>query len=300
MSGAREPDLPIASAMPQPPEPEACFISMAWDRAGVSDSIDGVRMRLEPGWTVRILDDRTWIVNEDDPDRFEFAMQLRRVDLAAISPLDFLRLELLLSRAQGSRSDLRWGPIERVSPTRWHSTASGHRRAAGLSLMGSSTRHWYHTRSVDSDYVVHRVLVTSPDAHRGILISYTDTAAIQAGRNEAERIVDSIEVQQNGRGSSGRADAIAASLHSIDSNPIDTGDAYLRLACALVHGRLFDEGAAAFAACLSLMKERSAAAPAAVASAYLQYGFALLAAFRFRDAVQALRAGIRARRSGAI
>jgi hypothetical protein len=42
---------------------------------------------------------------------------------------------------------------------------------------------------------------------------------------------------------------------------------------------------------------RNATAPEAVGSAHLRYGFALLAAFKFRDGIQALRAGIRARRS---
>ena len=295
MSNAREPEPPVVFAMPEPDEPYPCFLQAAWDRAEVSESLDGVRIQLEPGWTIRSLgDDTAWIVNENDPDRYEFAMQLRRVDLRAIAPLDFLRLQMMLSHAQDSRSDLRWRSIERMSPTRWQLNASGHRRTPGFTIMGSPTRQWYDTRRIDSDYDLRRVLITSPDERRGILIHYTDIAAIPVGRNEAERIVDSIEVTQHGRGSSGRADAIAASIRAIDSNPLNDGGAYLRLACALVDGRLFDEGAGAFAVALSLMKQRETA-PEAVRSAYRRYGFALLAAFKFRDAIQALLAAVMSR-----
>lgn len=280
----------LDTAAPEDHEPHACFIFMEWDRDDIVDRIDGVGICLEPGWTIRHHDrGNVFIVNENDPDRFEFALRLRRVDLAAISPSDFLRLQLLLSKCDGKDTDLRWRSIVRMSPTRWAVTAARHRRAAGLSLVGSPSRTWYSTRKIDSDTEIRRVLITSLDGRAGILVRYTDTASIEIGRDEAERIIDSIEVKNRGRRAQRKcADAIAAAMASIEVERSAEPDAFVRLACALAEGRLFDEADAAFAIARSRMKEHGSASET-VGSAQLEYGAALFRAHQFAQSLEVLR-----------
>ena len=99
-SGDERPQL-IPQIIDIPPamrEPEHCVLAIPGPVPERRVSIDGVRMRLEPGWSILKHDDmNASIRNENDEERFEFTIQLRRINLSAIAPADFLRLDILLN-----------------------------------------------------------------------------------------------------------------------------------------------------------------------------------------------------------
>ena len=255
--------------------------------------MDGVRLRLEPGWRLFDHDDGSaTVIRTADEERFEFAIRLERVDLTGIAPSDFLQLKLLQERQSGG--------VMETAPRRWMSESHGYARRGRICLKASPDQTWLHTREIDSDFVRKRVLIVTADGRRGLLISRFDIAQLRHGRDEAARIAESIELDDHtpaGRSMAGRgrsADAIGAFLRMIRAEsdrkepPSTLAQSYLRLARALLMSGLFDDAERVFDVALSLAAE-GAASQETVARLHASYGVSLAGTSRAAAAISALR-----------